>query len=120
MHYVPREAEKLRNKLSFELNSQRLKRKHAVHSVYTILVHGGAKKQVAALLMTKGRIAAARYGTRLRTSSARLSWDAPKLPFPRTAIRCPQGCSPKKKLGGRLKQDLDKDLQLHRILILLY
>jgi len=44
MHYVPREAEKLRNKLSFELNSQRLKRKHAVHSVYTILVHGGAKK----------------------------------------------------------------------------
>ena len=44
MHYVPREAEKLRNKLSFELNSQRLKRKHAVNSVYTILVHGGAKK----------------------------------------------------------------------------
>ena len=31
-----------------------------------------------------------------------------------------QGCSPKKKWGGRLKQDLDKDLQLHRILILLY
>ena len=31
-----------------------------------------------------------------------------------------QGCSPKKEVGGRLKQDLDKDLQLHRILILLY
>jgi len=26
----------------------------------------------------------------------------------------------KKEVGGRLKQDLDKDLQLHRILILLY
>jgi len=26
----------------------------------------------------------------------------------------------KKKWGGRLKKDLDKDLQLHRILILLY
>ena len=25
-----------------------------------------------------------------------------------------------KKSGGRLKQDLDEDLQLHRILILLY
>ena len=31
-----------------------------------------------------------------------------------------QGCSPKKEVGGRLKQDLDKDLQLHRTLILLY
>ena len=31
-----------------------------------------------------------------------------------------QGCSPKKEVGGRLKQDLDKDLQLHRILIMLY
>ena len=31
-----------------------------------------------------------------------------------------QGCSPKKKWGGRLKQDLDKDLQLRRILFLLY
>ena len=31
-----------------------------------------------------------------------------------------QGCSPKKRSGGRLKQDLDKDLQLRRILILLY
>ena len=31
-----------------------------------------------------------------------------------------QGCSPKKEVVGRLKQDLDKDLQLHRILILLY
>ena len=31
-----------------------------------------------------------------------------------------QGCSPERELGGRLKQDLDKDLQLHRILILLY
>jgi len=30
------------------------------------------------------------------------------------------GCSPKKEVVGRLKQDLDKDLQLHRILILLY
>jgi len=29
-------------------------------------------------------------------------------------------CSPKKRSGGRLKQDLDEDLQLHRILILLY
>ena len=31
-----------------------------------------------------------------------------------------QGRSPKKEVGGRLKQDLDKDLQLHIILILLY
>jgi len=31
-----------------------------------------------------------------------------------------QGCSLKKEVRGRLKQDLDKDLQLHRILILLY
>jgi len=31
-----------------------------------------------------------------------------------------QGCSHKKEVGGRLKQDFDKDLQLHRILILLY
>ena len=30
-----------------------------------------------------------------------------------------QRCSPE-KLGRRLKQDLDKDLQLHRILSLLY
>jgi len=34
-------------------------------------------------------------------------------------IHAHQGCSPKKEVGGRLKQDLDKDLQLHRILILL-
>jgi len=31
-----------------------------------------------------------------------------------------QGCSPKKRSGGRLKEDLEKDLQVHRILILLY
>ena len=31
-----------------------------------------------------------------------------------------KGCSPKKEVGGRLKQDSDKDLQLHKILILLY
>ena len=30
------------------------------------------------------------------------------------------GCSAEKEVGGRLKQDLHKDLQLHRILILLY
>jgi len=35
-------------------------------------------------------------------------------------MRMGQGCSPKKEMGERLKQDLDKDLQLHRILILLY
>jgi len=31
-----------------------------------------------------------------------------------------QGCSHKKEMGGRLKQDLDKDLQLRKLLILLY
>ena len=36
-------------------------------------------------------------------------------------VWCPQQrCSRKKEAGGRLKQDLDKDLQLHTILILLY
>jgi len=38
----------------------------------------------------------------------------------RVFLRSTQGCSPKKEVEGRLKQDLDKDLQLHRILILLY
>ena len=36
------------------------------------------------------------------------------------SLTFPQGCSPEKEVGGRLKQGLDKDLQLHRILILLY
>jgi len=36
-------------------------------------------------------------------------------------LRTIQRCSPVlKRSGGRLKQDFDKDLQLHRILILLY
>jgi len=37
-----------------------------------------------------------------------------------TLLRYCQGCTPKKEVGGRLKQDLDEDLQLHRTLILLY
>ena len=38
-----------------------------------------------------------------------------------TGVACAvHGCSVKKEVGGRLKQDSDSDLQLHRILILLY
>ena len=35
-----------------------------------------------------------------------------------TCLAACHGCCPKKRSGGRLKQDLDKDLQLQRILIL--
>ena len=69
-----------------------------------------------------------RYGVhpsvrRLSAAAGLLLWarrtgDIDRLLPQRRAAE--QGCSPKKRSGGRLKQDLDKDLQLRRILILLY
>ena len=45
---------------------------------------------------------------------ARRTGDIDRLLPQRRAAE--QGCRPKKEVGERLKQDLDKDLQLHRIL----
>jgi len=52
----------------------------------------------------------------------RVVWD--KGPLNKCVCVCVysygRGVVLRKEVGGRLKQDLDKDLQLHRILILLY
>ena len=46
--------------------------------------------------------------------------DTDQLQVPDRRRVCIRGVVLKKKWGGRSKQDLDKNLQLHRILILLY